>query len=95
MAKRETGAKVRDKRSAGSRQVRTAIVGARVRDLRDRRQWSQPELAYRSGLHPTDISLLENGRKDVVTARFLRLVVALDTSADYLLGLTDMPGRAR
>lgn len=95
MAKREAGSKAKGRKSVATRQARTAIVGARIKDLRERRNWSQPELAYRSGLHPTDISLLENQRKDVVTARFLRLVIALDTSADYLLGLTDMPGRAR
>lgn len=94
MAKREPATKAK-KKSDGPRKIKAAILGARVRDLRERRNWSQPELAYRSGLHPTDISLLENERKDLVTARFLRLVIALDTSADYLLGLTDMPGRAR
>lgn len=53
------------------------------------------ELAYRSRMHASDITSVEGGYRDLRTPSYLRLVVALDTSADYLFGLTDTPHRAR
>jgi len=75
--------------------IRSVIRGERVKEIRERRGWSQMELAYRSGMHSSDISGIENGYRDLRTPGYLRLVVALDTSADYLFGLTDTPNRAR
>lgn len=75
--------------------IQSVIRGDRVKELRERRKWSQTELGYRSGMHASDISGVENGYRDLRTPSYLRLVVALDTSADYLFGLTDTPNRAR
>lgn len=88
MAKTKTSSRAA-KAPADGKAPKTVIVGARVRELRELRGWSQLELAYRAHLHPTDVSKMEHGRKDYYTARFLRLAVALGTSADYLLGLSD------
>lgn len=75
--------------------IRSVIRGDRVRELRERRGWTQMELAYRSRMHASDITSVEGGYRDLRTPSYLRLVVALDTSADYLFGLTDTPHRAR
>lgn len=75
--------------------LQSVIRGERVREIRERRGWTQMELAYRAKLHATDISSIERCMRDMNTPNFLRLVVALETSSDYLLGLTDSPGRPK
>lgn len=74
---------------------RPEIRGDRVRALREARSWNQPELAHRAGIYSSDVSAIERGHREMRTNNFKRLVVALGTSADYLLGLTDSQLPAR
>jgi len=39
-------------------------LGANIRQLRDQKNWSQEELAVRTGLHRTYISSLERGLRN-------------------------------
>ena len=88
MAKRKAAA-------SADRKPRPAVRGDRIRALRETRGWSQHELAHRCALHPADISAIECGHRDMRTNNFLRLVVVLNTDANYLLGLSDKPPGAR
>jgi len=72
--------------------VSTRFDGQRLRVLRQRRGMSVEDLAVASGITPRHIWRLEaGGRSDVRAETLARLALALDTSADYLLGLTDDP----
>ena len=51
--------------------------GRRVRALREERGWSQERLAERAGLHPTYVSSVERGERNVTLLSILRLAGAL------------------
>lgn len=64
-------------------------VGDRVKAKRTELGLTQGELAKKSGLTQQNISFVETGINDP-SGRFLALVaVALNVSADWLLGLSD------
>jgi transcriptional regulator with XRE-family HTH domain len=67
-------------------------LGARVKALRRERGLSQGKLARIAGLNDTHISRIENNERPGVQAiAVARIARALDTSADYLLGLSNDP----
>ena len=53
-------------------------TGRVVRMLRELEGWTQQELAQRSGMHATNISLLENDRTQVGKRRAEQLAKAFD-----------------
>ena len=59
--------------------------------MRDRRGWSQAELAQKSSLQPTAISHFETGARSPSFDNLRRLADALNVSTDYLLGRSDDP----
>ncbi|MBE2196746.1 MAG: helix-turn-helix transcriptional regulator [Anaerolinea sp.] len=66
--------------------------GDRVKELRERLQISQLELAERVGVSAQHIYRIESGRRDNPTAETLiRLSKEFGVSVDYLLGLVDDP----
>ena len=63
------------------------IVGKRVKELREQKGMSQAQLAVKLGVHPTQISLVENEKAGCLSIpKFVKLCDELDTSADDLLG---------
>lgn len=48
-------------------------TGEVIRMLRDLKEWTQEELAKRSGISSTNLSLLENGRIDIGKKRAVQL----------------------
>lgn len=67
-------------------------LGGRVADLRERRGWTQRQLAEAADLSATFLSEIENDRRNVGAAILLRIADALDASVDYLLrGQEDRP----
>ncbi len=69
--------------------------GERVRALRHRRAISADDLGRKTELSIRHIYRLEgNERPNVWGVTIARLALALDTTTDYLLGLTDDPDRA-
>jgi len=46
--------------------------------LRELKDWTQAELAERSGISPTNLSLLENGNVDIGKRRAEQLAKAFD-----------------
>jgi transcriptional regulator with XRE-family HTH domain len=60
-------------------------LGRRVRRRRYFLDLSQETLAHRAGIHRTQISLYESGRRMPLAATLVRLAAALGVSADQLL----------
>lgn len=63
-------------------------LGEKLKALRAQRGWSQRELAERSLVRQSLISLLESGRQADTTSRNVRrLAQALGVTVDYLAGV--------
>ena len=67
-----------------------STLGERLSHVRERRGLTQGEVAQRAHLPQQAISRLERGERNHVRSDVLaRLAIALDVSADVLLGLRD------
>ena len=63
-------------------------IGERIKYLRDKRRFTQIELATRSGVPQSLISRLESGSRGNPSADVLRgLATALGCTTDYLIGM--------
>lgn len=62
--------------------------GANVRAARAVHEWTQEELAHRSGLAVVQVSRIERGVREVRLTTILRLAVALEVPAERLLAGT-------
>lgn len=72
--------------------AKLTTLGKRLREIRDKRQWSQAELEQKSGIPAVMISQFETGiRKNPSAATLMKLANALAISMDYLIGRTDVP----
>jgi transcriptional regulator with XRE-family HTH domain len=65
------------------------ILAARVRSLRESKDWTQEDLAHESGLKRPHISLIETQERVPGADTLIKLATALGVSIDYLLGLSD------
>jgi transcriptional regulator with XRE-family HTH domain len=61
---------------AAARPHADLTTGEVIRMLRELKGWTQETLAGRSGISPTNLSLLENDRVDIGKKRALRLAEA-------------------
>jgi transcriptional regulator with XRE-family HTH domain len=81
----------------GARRRRTeeadALLGARLRDIRQLRSMSLQELARRSGVTFQQIQKYERGTNRVAATMLLRIATALDVAPELLL--TGLSGAAR
>jgi transcriptional regulator with XRE-family HTH domain len=65
-----------------------AIFGKNVRRLRERRGYSQEELAERAGLHRTYVGSVERGERNISLENIVAIARALDVSpADLLMAI--------
>lgn len=60
-------------------------IGARIREARQSKRMSQAELAEQSQMCLAHISTIENGKSDIRLSNFIRLIEALQVSADSIL----------
>ena len=65
-------------------------IGERIVFLREERDMSQKHLAYTIGIAPTTLSRYENNLYEPKAEILNRLAKALDTTSDFLIGLTDI-----
>ena len=63
---------------------------SRLKELRKKRGYTQIKMYHLTGIDQSDYSKLENGRRYFTFEQCRRLALALDTSMDYLAGLTDV-----
>ena len=61
----------------------------RLRELRKKRGYTQIKMQMLTGIDQSDYSKLENGKRWYTYEQLKRIAIALDTSMDYLAGLTD------
>lgn len=68
-------------------------LGQRIAALRERRGWTQKQLAGRAEISVTFLSEVENDRRNMGSEILLRMANALGTSLDYLMrgGSTGIP----
>lgn len=65
----------------------------RLRDRRKQLNLTQEELAKIIEVEASTIGLYEQGRREPDHTKLTRLANALDTTTDYLLGLSDNPNK--
>lgn len=65
------------------------VVVSRLKSLREKRGYTQVKMQHLTGIDQSDYSKIENDRRYMSLEQCKRLALALDTSMDYLAGLTD------
>lgn len=61
----------------------------RLKELRTERGYTQVKMQMLTGIDQSDYSKLEAGKRYMTFEQCRRLAAALETSMDYLAGLTD------
>jgi len=60
-------------------------IGQRIREVRLSKGMTQNDLAFEAHISPANISDIELGKSNIWISTFLKLIEALDISADYIL----------
>lgn len=66
------------------------VLGERIKALRERREWTQTELAKRVGISKSVMSRIEAGKKPVDDLLLIKFTEVLERSSDYLLGINNI-----
>lgn len=61
----------------------------RLRELRKEKGYTQIKMQMLTGIDQSDYSKIESGSRHFTFEQCKRIALALDTSMDYLAGLTD------
>ncbi len=62
---------------------------SRLKELRIEKGYTQIKMQMLTGIDQSDYSKLESGKRYFTFEQCRKLAIALDTSMDYLAGLTD------
>ncbi|GEK30295.1 hypothetical protein KZO01_06040 [Kurthia zopfii] len=62
-------------------------INKRIISLREKKNWSQKELARRININQSVMNRIESGERPVKDEELSKLAIALECSADYLLGI--------
>lgn len=62
---------------------------SRIKDLRKEKGFTQVKIQMMTGIDQSDYSKIESGKRYFTFEQCRKLAIALDTSMDYLAGLTD------
>ncbi|MCI8551941.1 MAG: helix-turn-helix transcriptional regulator [Lawsonibacter sp.] len=63
----------------------------RIKELRKMKGLTQLQMQMLTGIDQSDYSKIESGKRNLSFEQCKRVALALDTSMDYLAGLTDQP----
>lgn len=63
----------------------------RLKELRKLRGYTQVRMQMQTGIDQSDYSKIESGKRQLSFEQCKRVAIALETSMDYLAGLTDDP----
>ena len=61
----------------------------RLKELRKKKGYTQVKMQMLTGIDQSDYSKIESGKRYYTFEQCRKLAIALDTSMDYLAGLTD------
>lgn len=61
----------------------------RIKELRKQKGFTQVKMQMMTGIDQSDYSKIESGKRYLTFEQCRKLAIALDTSMDYLAGLTD------
>lgn len=61
----------------------------RIKELRKEKGYTQVKIQMMTGIDQSDYSKIESGKRYFTFEQCRKLAIALDTSMDYLAGLTD------
>lgn len=64
---------------------------SRMKELREAKGLTQLQMQMLTGIDQSDYSKIKSGRRNLSFGQCRRVALALDTSMDYLAGLTDQP----
>ena len=64
---------------------------SRLSELRKAKGLTQLQVQMLTGIDQSDYSKIESGKRNLSFGQCKRIALALDTSMDYLAGLTDDP----
>ena len=62
---------------------------SRIKELRKEKGYTQVKVQMMTGIDQSDYSKIESGKRYFTFEQCRKLAIALDTSMDYLAGLTD------
>ncbi|MBS6883518.1 MAG: helix-turn-helix transcriptional regulator [Clostridiaceae bacterium] len=62
---------------------------SRLRELREEKGYTQIKMQMLTGIDQSDYSKIENGKRYFTLEQLKRIAIVLETSMDYLAGLTD------
>ena len=63
----------------------------RLKELRKEKGYTQIKMQILTGIDQSDYSKIETGKRNMTFDQCRRIALALETSMDYLAGLTDDP----
>lgn len=66
------------------------MIVSRLRDLRKERGFTQVKMQMLTGIDQSDYSKIEQGKRWYTYEQCKRIAIALNTSMDYLAGITDV-----
>lgn len=61
----------------------------RLKELRKEKGYTQIQIQHMTGIDQSDYSKIENGKRYYTFEQCRKIAIALDTSMDYLAGITD------
>lgn len=61
----------------------------RMKERRKEKGYSQVKMQFLTGIDQSDYSKIETGKRNMTFEQCRRIALALETSMDYLAGLTD------
>lgn len=62
----------------------------RIKELREEKGFTQIKMQILTGIDQSDYSKIERGKRWMTFEQCKRIALALDTSMDYIAGLTDV-----
>ena len=69
--------------------IKWVIELSRLRELREEKGYTQIKMQMLTGIDQSDYSKIEYGKRYFTLEQLKRIAIVLETSMDYLAGLTD------